>query len=364
MRPAQILLLLIALAAGGLAAFLATRNSGPATVIEQVAAPLQQTSSKVLVAKAPIGVGQRLNASLVEWQPWPGDAIRPEYITIAQTPNAPDKITGAVARFEIFQGEPILDAKLVHSDQGFLSAVLDPGMRGVSVPVTAASGSGGFIIPNDRVDVLVTSTAQSQTTSRVLLNDVKVLAIGTRLGQSGTTGAPNGDPADPKSQIFTADSIATLELSPPQAETLINATATGKISLVLRSVADFAQTGPTATAQAQTDNNQAVKVIRFGRELSIMSGSDTAPQPTVNPAAFVPPAVPLATTPVAGAMPATTTPAASTPVTTSVTPGTTTTTPDGTVIVTSPTTTTVTTNTPPGAVSVLPAGPTPTTPVQ
>ena len=122
MKPSRILLLLVAIIAGGLAAFLATRGSGPTTIIE-AAAPPQQSSSKVLVAKGPIGVGERLNANQVEWQSWPQGDIRPEYITIAQSPDAPTKIAGAVARFEIFQGEPILDAKLVHSDQGFLSAV-------------------------------------------------------------------------------------------------------------------------------------------------------------------------------------------------------------------------------------------------
>lgn len=337
MKPSRILLLLIAIIAGGLAAYLATRGSAPTTVIE-AAAPPQQSASKVLVAKVPIGVGERLNANQVEWQSWPQGDIRPEYITIAQTPDAPAKIAGAVARFEIFQGEPILDAKLVHSDQGFLSAVLAQGMRGVSVPVSAASGSGGFIIPNDRVDVVVTSSTQGQTTSRVLLSDVKVLAIGTRLGQSGTTGAPT-DPADPKSQIFTNDSIATLELSPPQADTLINATATGKISLVLRSVADFAKnTTPGAAAVDTPANNQSVKVIRFGRELNVMAGGVDNSPATLNAAAYVPPALPIVVSPPA----AVTAPSGST------------TAPDGTV------TSTVTTVTPPAP----PSTPAPAVPVQ
>jgi len=339
MKPSRILLLLVAIIAGGLAAFLATRGSGPTTIIE-AAAPPQQSSSKVLVAKGPIGVGERLNANQVEWQSWPQGDIRPEYITIAQSPDAPAKIAGAVARFEIFTGEPILDAKLVHSDQGFLSAVLAPGMRGVSVPVTAASGSGGFIIPNDRVDVIVTNTAQAQTTSRVLLSDVKVLAIGTRLGQSGTTGAP-ADPADPKSQIFTNDSIATLELSPPQAETLINATAVGKISLVLRSVADFAKnSGPGPAVDDTPANNQSVKIIRFGRELNVMAGNTETVRPTLNDAAYVPPAIPIVIPPPAA--PASAAPAAST------------TAPDGTV------TTTVTTVTPPAP----PSTPAPAVPLK
>jgi pilus assembly protein CpaB len=331
MRPARILLLLVALVAGGLAAFLATRNSGPATVVQKIAAPMEQSQTKILVAKAPIGVGERLSAADVEWQSWPEGDIRPEYITIAKSPDATAQISGAVARFEIFQGEPILDAKLVHSDQGFLSAVLPSGMRGVSVSISAESGSGGFIIPNDRVDVVVTKSQGGQTTSQVVLSDVKVLAIGTRLGQSGTTGAPK-DPNNPQSQVFTSNSIATLELTPSQADTLINSTATGKISLVLRSVADFGKTAPGAGNGG--DNNQTVKVIRFGREADVTAGSSDQGQATVAPAAYVPPAEPVDSTPAV-----------------TVTPGATTN-PDGSVTVTGPTTTTVTTSTPPGVAPV------------
>jgi pilus assembly protein CpaB len=313
MRPGRILLLLVALIAGGLAAYLVVRGSGDAPVVEQAAvAPQQAPATQILVATAAIGVGQRLTGASVGWQPWPADAVNNQYITIAKSPDAPAKIAGAVARFEIFPGEPINDGKLVHSDQGFLSAVLDPGMRGVSVSVSVASGSGGFIIPNDRVDVLLTNAAQGQTASNVILSDVKILAIGTRLGQSGTTGAP-ADP-DPKTQIFTTDSIATLELTPSQAETLINATALGKISLVLRSVADFGKpTGAATDTVAATTTNQAVRIIRFGRQINVTSGADnTSTQPTVTAAAFTTPApqAPVVTTTAAPApVPAPKTPA-------------------------------------------------------
>jgi pilus assembly protein CpaB len=319
MRPARILLLLVALVAGGLAAYLATRNSGSSAIVQKIAAPVEQAKTKVLVAKADIGVGQRLNAGDVEWQAWPEGDVRPEFITIAKSPDATAKISGAVARFEIFPGEPILNAKLVHSDEGFLSAVLPEGMRGVSVQVSAESGSGGFIIPNDRVDVVVTQTQNGQTTSHVILSDVKVLAIGTRLGQSGSTGAPKdaGSGNDPQSQVFTSNTIATLELTPGQADTLINATATGKVSLVLRSVADFGKTAETAAGAA--DSNHTVKVIRFGRSVDVTAGSPDQGQATVAPAAYIPPAEPISRAPAIA-----------------VTPSTTTTNPDGSVTVTAP----------------------------
>lgn len=299
MRPARLVLLLVALIAGGLAAYLATRGSGtPATpaVVQQVVAAKSAPGTKVLVAKAPIGVGQRLTPDVVDWQAWPGDAVRPEYITSDKSPDAPKDIAGTVARFEIFTGEPILDSKLVHSSQGVLSAVLDPGMRGVSIPVTAASGSGGFIMPNDRVDVVVTSGSAGAAVSQVVLSDVKVLAIGARLGETGKTGDPDqsGDSSSSSSSSGSANSpkvfdnsIATLELTPPQADTLINASATGKVSLVLRSVADFNKGGGASSPAA--DQSQTVKVIRFGREQSVTAGGDQG-QASVAPAAYETPA--------------------------------------------------------------------------
>ena len=97
--------------------------------------------------RRPIGVGERLSAETVEWQDWPEGAVRPEYITIAAMPDALDQLAGAVARFEIFPGEPILEQKLVHSDQGYLSAVLEKGKRGVSIAVSAASASAASSSP-------------------------------------------------------------------------------------------------------------------------------------------------------------------------------------------------------------------------
>jgi len=296
MRPARILLLLVALIAGGLAAFLATRGTSPQTVVQTVAVP-ERTQTQILVAKTPIGVGQRLDAASVEWQDWPEAAVRPEYITIAKTPDAPAKIAGAVARFEIPSGEPILDAKLAHTDDGYLSAVLDPGMRGVSINIAPASASGGFIVPNDRVDVVLTGGSGADANTHVVLSDVKVLAIGTRLGQSGKTGAPP-NPDDPKSQVFTSDAIATLELTPAQAQTLMTAGVSGKLSLVLRSVADFASGPAVRQASATPDDNQQIRIVRFGVATNVAPGSVDQGQTTLSASAYVPAPQPVVATPV------------------------------------------------------------------
>jgi pilus assembly protein CpaB len=291
MKPARIVLLLVALIAGGLAAFLATRGDKPAPKV--VTEVVQEQKTQILVAKTPIGVGQRLSADLVEWQDWPEGAVRPEYVTIATSPNAATDVIGAVARFEFFPGEPIREQKLVRADQGYLSAVLEQGMRGVSIPVSAEAGAGGFIIPNDRVDVVMSRSSELGQTSETILSNVKVLAIGKRLGEMGTTGgAPEGQ-ASPQSQVFDGSTIATLELSPAQSETIINAASQGRLSLVLRSIVDFAPDATTAERDRKT--NQTIRVIRFGKEGAISAGSASQPMPepvAIDPAAYIPPAAP------------------------------------------------------------------------
>jgi pilus assembly protein CpaB len=266
MGVSRIILLVVALLAGGLAAFLAMRGTAPQqVVVEGPTQVIQEQKAKVLVAKAPIGVGQRLTAETIEWQDWPELAVRPEYISQAALPDADTKMLDAVARFEFFPGEPILEKKLVHSDQGYLSAVLTKGMRGVSVPVSADAAAGGFVLPNDRVDVVLSRGGISQT----ILANVKVLAIGTRLGEAGTTGG-QADPENPMADVFQGGTIATLELTPAQGELIINSAKIGSLSVVLRSIADFTQSPGDAL---QNETSRAIRMIRFGVGTDVMPAS-------------------------------------------------------------------------------------------
>ncbi|HEX4298796.1 MAG TPA: Flp pilus assembly protein CpaB [Devosia sp.] len=268
MRVSRILLLVVALVAGGLAAFLATRGGGqPEAPAPQVA---QDNHTQVLVAKADIGVGERLSDQDVGWQDWPESGVQSGYITQSATPQAISDMKGAVARFEIFPGEPIQQAKLVRSDQGYLSAVLDKGMRGVSISVDASSASGGFIVPNDHVDVILThADASGSQTSETILSNVRVLAVNTRLGETGKTGAPD-DPNDPKAEIFANTAIATLELDPSQAETVVNAAQLGKLALSLRSIVDFT---PAPGDNTNIRRNAPIRIIRYGLEANVQSGA-------------------------------------------------------------------------------------------
>ena len=270
MRASRLILLLVALFAGGLAAFLATRSDTPEqVVVEGPTKVVEEAKEQILVAKLPIGVGQRLTEETIEWQDWPELAVRPEYVTKTALPDALTEMNGAVARFEFFPGEPIMQQKLVRSDQGYLSAVLAKGMRAVSVQVSAASASGGYIMPNDRVDLVLSRPGTSGTVSETILSNIKVLAIGLRLGEAGTTGE-TPDPEDPRSSVFQDSAIATLELDPAQGELVINSSRIGTLSLVLRSIADYAQ----ASGEVRQQNsgvNRAIRLIRFGRDVDVMS---------------------------------------------------------------------------------------------
>ncbi|MGV8855931.1 MAG: Flp pilus assembly protein CpaB [Devosia sp.] len=294
MKPARIILLLVALVAGGLAAFLVTRGGAPAPETQTVTEVVQEAKTQILVAKTAIGTGERLKPETVEWQDWPQGALRSDYVTIAAMPEAPTELTGAVARYEFFPGEPIRQAKLVSSDQGYLSAVLSPGMRGVSVGVSAVSSAGGFVVPNDHVDVVLTTQGAGGEQSDVILANVRVLAIGQRLGEVGVSGGQTEDEVaaggTPRPITFNDATIATLELDPNQAETLINAATQGQLTLTLRSVADFAE---SATAQ-RPGNNQTVRVFRFGKEQAVMAGSASQVQ-LVDALSGVAPALPAIT---------------------------------------------------------------------
>lgn len=289
MRMSRILLLVVALIAGGLAAFLATRGGpAPDPVGPQGPDIIEEARTQVLVATLPIGVGDRLSGTNMAWMDWPQNAVRDDYIRQDAMPEALTDMQGVVARFEIFEGDPIRQQKLVRTDQGYLSAVLDKGMRGVSIPVPADSASGGFIVPNDHVDVILSRGTQDGQQSETIVSNVRVLAINTRLGELGTTGAPE-DPNNPRAEIFADVAIATLELDPTQAETVINATQMGKLSLALRSIVDFAPTDEDLIRR-----NAPIRVIRYGQEANVITGTtptSSSGDVSVNSAAYVAPPI-------------------------------------------------------------------------
>jgi pilus assembly protein CpaB len=245
MPRSRLLLLAVALIAGGAAAWLATRHDAP-PVVAAPEAPTITTPlmTQILVAKVPIAVGQKLTPDMLGWQEWPSATLQPQYIDIAATPDAAADMAGSVARTDFVAGEPIRPDKLATAEEGSLSALLDNGMRGVSVMVSPDAASGGFIVPGDRVDVVLTRPdPRGAQVSQTILSDVKVLAINANLGRDKTESSE-------ATTTFSAQAIATLALDPRSAEIIINAASAGKLSLMLVPLVDAESSGTAAERAA------------------------------------------------------------------------------------------------------------------
>ncbi len=253
MRPIQLVILLVAFVAAGAAGMIAMNLGRSPTTVADAPAPAapQMQLEQVLVASTGVSIGSQLNAEGLSWRSWPAEALGEGFILKDQRPEAIAELAGTLARAPILAGEPVREAKLVRSDRGFLSAVLPKGMRAVAVRVNAASTAGGFILPNDRVDVLLVRQAAGggQVSSETILNNIRVLAIDQTIETK--------DDAEQKAVVVAQDT-ATLELTPEQAELIAQAQQVGSISLSLRSIED-SEPG-TVTAP----RNNGVSVVKFG----------------------------------------------------------------------------------------------------
>ena len=154
MNTARIVVLTIAIGAGGIAAYLASgsqREAAPAPVAVQ-----QIPTVDVLVAKADIGLGQTATPDNLQWQTWTNSSASSSFIRKKDRPEAIVELAGSIARGPFIAGEPIREQKLVKANgSGFMAAILPTGMRAVSTEISAETGAGGFILPNDRVDVIL-----------------------------------------------------------------------------------------------------------------------------------------------------------------------------------------------------------------
>ncbi|HTR15357.1 MAG TPA: Flp pilus assembly protein CpaB [Roseiarcus sp.] len=249
-----------AMAFGAAYAFLTSaQNSHPQLAAEP--APKLDVE-QVLVANQNIALGTTLEESAVGWQPWPKASLSEFMIVSSGDPNAIKDVKGSIARTAFMRGEPIRRDKLVKSGSGgFMSAILPSGMRAVAIKVDNAGDSyaGGFILPNDRVDVVRIARDDEASKTRgvevlsaeTILTNVRVLAIGQNVEEQ------NG-----KKVVTGAN--ATLELDPEQVNIIILAQHVGNsnLHLVLRSLADSA--GPPETVVDGGPKGGGLTVVRFG----------------------------------------------------------------------------------------------------
>ena len=259
MNKAQIAVLGVALLAGA-AAYELMPGPAPAPV-QQVAAPAPIQTDDILLASRDMQFGTVVADADLHWQPWPKSVSIDGVIRKSTSPNAIADVRGAVLRGTFLTGEPIRMDRLVKGPSASLmSTMIGPGMRAVAIGIDASGdrSAGGFIMPNDRVDVLRTyrdedASKQGQgdvVITQTILSNVRVLAIGQNI--QTTDGKP-----------VVIGGNATLELDPKQAELVVLAQRTGQLSLVLRSMMDAIKPVSAETVAPQADD-KTMTVVRFG----------------------------------------------------------------------------------------------------
>lgn len=264
MSVARIAVLILAVLAAAAAAWLASSFVGQDPV--QVAEPQPQLeTTEVLVAARDMAIGQRISAGDLKWQTWPRSALTPVYVTRTGKPEAMDDMRGSLVRSPLLSGEPVTPSKVIDADgAGFMSARLGDGMRAISVSISPETGAGGFILPGDRVDVILTrryvddAARREEFISDTILTNVRVLAIDQTYAEDAESGGK-----------VVVGKTATLELTPQQAETLARAQAAGEIWLTLRSLSDTATGGPSDTGaisgrREAPMSSRSVTVVRYG----------------------------------------------------------------------------------------------------
>jgi pilus assembly protein CpaB len=254
MNTARIVVLTIAIGAGGIAAYLASGSDNTPAPTEPVA---QLPIVDILVAKSDIGLGQSVKSEDLQWQTWPAATASSNFISRASKADAVKEITGSIARAPFIAGEPIREQKLVKADgSGFMAAILPSGYRAISTEISPETGAGGFILPNDRVDVILSKREKNPdqagpdvSASEIILTNIRVLAIDQAPKEKEGTNALVGK-------------TVTLELKPEQAETLARARQSGTLTLALRSIADVNVV--EKPDELRNRRGESLNVIRYG----------------------------------------------------------------------------------------------------
>lgn len=257
-------LLVGALTAAGGAAYVANNIAAPEPV--QVAAPVvpQIETEEVLVLAGDLKVGEEIEGQALKWQEWPADTVNAKFITKSAAPDAINTYTGRIVTAALAAGQPLALNFLHDGKTDFLAGSLPSGKRAYSVKISPETGAGGFILPEDRVDVVLTREERGQEegqrstyVSETVLTNVQVLAIDQIT-----------DRKESKSRVAIGKT-ATLEVDPRQAESLAVSEKLGSVTLMLRSVADAGQSvrryrdETTVPMRIHTPQNGEIKVANY-----------------------------------------------------------------------------------------------------
>jgi pilus assembly protein CpaB len=271
MNTKRLIVLGVALVAASIAALLVRNVAGGGTPkVEAKAAP-PVAMSEILVASANMQPGQAILPEQVRWQKWPTSAVDSSFITRVGMASEEDAVKGTVSRASLLAGQPITTTEIVHaSAAGFMAATLNPGMRAVSITISTDSGAGGFILPNDHVDVILTRkfdvTNPPIIVAKPVLSNVRVLAIDQTIKQD-------------KDAKTVLGKTATLEVTPAQAAMVESSQMAGQLSLALR---PLGENTPLASNDTKTLDQQAasqpVNIIRYGIEAKSSAAQPGRPQ--------------------------------------------------------------------------------------
>src|SRR5215468_7923792 len=257
MKPARIIVLIIAIAAGGIAALLAGRSEAP----PPAPAPIAQIETvDVLIAGSDIGLGTTVSSQDLRWQSWPAESAGAHFIRRSDNPDAINQLGGSITRQSFSSGEPIREAKLIKAKgSGYMAAILPKGKRAIAIDITPDTSAAGFILPNDHVDIILSRRENKDAdraagadthTGEIILANIRVLAI------DQTVEEKNG-------QRVVVGKTATLELSPRQSELLARAKMMGVLTLTLRSLVDFDAAG-VGEEDNNTEARRSINIVRFG----------------------------------------------------------------------------------------------------
>lgn len=260
MAASRLIILGVAVAAAGGAGYVAKNMTAPppAQIVEAGPSKPSIALTDVLVVSGDVPMGATVGDQL-SWEQWPADGINEGFITRDNEPNAMEELRTAIARVPIYSGEPLRKSKLVGNGKSFMSSILPAGHRAVATQIAADTSAGGFILPNDYVDVIMTRRADANTgtgyVTETILKNIKVLAIDQTIQE------------DEDGKKVKVGDTATLELTPQQAEIITVAQQMAdRLTLALRSVAD-AQEIPDSEADYLVSGNGkrgTVRLIKSG----------------------------------------------------------------------------------------------------
>jgi pilus assembly protein CpaB len=231
----KLMLLIGALIVAAVTAVTAKNMFSGAGAPSAAAKPAVPAGPEVLVATRALPVGTIIDAEALRFQRWPEGLVQPAYYIKGKPGVSPQALIGTVVRNEITAGQPFTQGSLIKpGERGFLAAALGPGMRAVTVAVSATSGVAGFVFPGDRVDIVLTQEVPGGgdgtplKVSETVLRNVRVLATDQRMDAKGEDGKA----------VVQRFSMVTLEATPKIAEKIAVAQTIGSLSLSLRSIAD------------------------------------------------------------------------------------------------------------------------------